>query len=53
MTEQPAWIDLKQLKEAYISAATAIDKMKEPTNDLTLINDALMQALHTDRIASD
>ena len=53
MTEQPAWTDLKQLKEAFIAAATAIDKLKEPTNDLTFIQTALLEALNTDRTATD
>jgi hypothetical protein len=53
MTEPPNWIDLTLLKETYISAATAVDKMKEPTNNFTLIHSALQEALFTDRVGND
>ena len=41
--------DLRLLKETYIIAAQAIDKMKEPSNELSILAEALMEAITLNR----
>jgi hypothetical protein len=39
---------LKKAQEAYLGAAGAIDKMREPTDEITLLTQFLIEAEKTD-----
>ena len=41
------------MKETYIKAASTIDKLKEPMEDLIIIRDTLREAAATDQAATD
>ena len=51
--QEQAGDDLKMLKEKFIAAATAIDKMQEPKQELNDLAHAMAEALRTDRVRND
>ncbi len=51
--QEQAVDDLKMLKEKFITAATAIDKMQEPKQELNDLAHAMAEALRTDRVRND
>ena len=51
--QEPTQIDLETLKEATTVAMLAIRKGKEPTYQLSVIRDAINEAIQSDRMATE